>query len=179
MAKNDKDELVEDLTQVVLQHHSQLHRIESMLNLRNEIDVSATTLRALDFIHEYHLKLPILLQKKLGINLKQALQVTDELEDLGYINRTPFVPDEDEPLDDMFLNACTFLLTEETCSASSIQRQFSIGYNKASRIIEQLYSKGFIGEINESENRRVYRDKIDEFLNSDLTRIAPRNSRSN
>lgn len=51
--------------------------------------------------------------------------------------------------------AMEFIIKKEKASASMLQRQFRIGYNRASRIIEQLEELGFIGPEDGSKPRKV------------------------
>ena len=55
----------------------------------------------------------------------------------------------------------------DTISASYLQRKFSIGYQRASRIIDRLESDGFVGPVNGSKPREIYRSKIEEYLENE------------
>lgn len=58
----------------------------------------------------------------------------------------------DELMDDVL----SFLATEETISTSKLQRMFSIGYNRAATIIDQLESSGYISGSRGSKPREVF-----------------------
>jgi S-DNA-T family DNA segregation ATPase FtsK/SpoIIIE len=49
-------------------------------------------------------------------------------------------------------------------SSSLIQRQYSIGYNRAARILDQLYAAGMVGPQDGSKPREVFMTKIMEHL---------------
>jgi S-DNA-T family DNA segregation ATPase FtsK/SpoIIIE len=51
-------------------------------------------------------------------------------------------------------------------SSSSIQRRFSVGYNRAARILDQLEEAGFVGEPQGSKPREVSTAKIMEYFRS-------------
>lgn len=55
----------------------------------------------------------------------------------------------------------------EAVSASYLQRKFSIGYQRASRIIDRLENEGFVGPVNGSKPREIYREKIEEYLENE------------
>ena len=69
---------------------------------------------------------------------------TGELED--------FDPDE---RDDLFEKAARLVVEYQQGSTSLIQRKFSIGYNRAGRIIDQLESAGIVGPYEGSKARQV------------------------
>jgi S-DNA-T family DNA segregation ATPase FtsK/SpoIIIE len=49
-------------------------------------------------------------------------------------------------------------------SSSLIQRQYSIGYNRAARILDQLYAAGMVGPQDGSKPREVFMSKVMEHL---------------
>jgi S-DNA-T family DNA segregation ATPase FtsK/SpoIIIE len=61
---------------------------------------------------------------------------------------------EDELMDDVL----EFLGNEETISTSKLQRMFSIGYNRAATIIDQLEASGYISGSRGSKPREVFYD---------------------
>ncbi len=62
--------------------------------------------------------------------------------------------DEDD-LDELFPEIVDFILQKQKASASMLQSKFRIGFNRASRIIDQLESKQFIGPTEGSKARKV------------------------
>ncbi len=59
-------------------------------------------------------------------------------------------------LDAMFDEVARFVVSSQTGSTSFIQRKFSIGYNRAGRLMDQLENKGIIGPQQGSKPREVY-----------------------
>ena len=57
--------------------------------------------------------------------------------------------------DELFVPAAEFLIKREKGSASILQRQFKIGYNRASRLIEQLEASGVVGPEDGAKPRKV------------------------
>ena len=60
-----------------------------------------------------------------------------------------------EDADEFFEPAVEFVIAKEKASASMLQRQFRIGYNRAARLIEDLEAKGIIGPEDGSKPRKV------------------------
>jgi DNA segregation ATPase FtsK/SpoIIIE, S-DNA-T family len=60
---------------------------------------------------------------------------------------------EDE--DELFYEACEFVVEQGGASTSSVQRRFKIGYNRAARLIEMMEQQGFISEGRGSKPRDV------------------------
>lgn len=57
--------------------------------------------------------------------------------------------------DDLFEDAARLLVMQQQGSTSLIQRKFSIGYNRAGRIIDQLEAAGIVGPFEGSKARQV------------------------
>lgn len=57
--------------------------------------------------------------------------------------------------DSMFEQVARMVVNEQQGSTSSIQRKFSIGYNRAGRIMDQLESAGIVGRVDGSKPREV------------------------
>jgi len=73
-----------------------------------------------------------------------------------------------DKLDDLFDEAARLVVTTQQGSTSSIQRKFSIGYNRAGRIMDQLEAAGIVGPVDGSKPRQVfYQDlySLEKFLN--------------
>ncbi|WP_234998314.1 DNA translocase FtsK [Salirhabdus sp. Marseille-P4669] len=65
----------------------------------------------------------------------------------------------DEEEDDLLQEAVHLIIEEKKASTSLLQRRFSIGYNRAARLIDRMEAKGFISEQNGSKPREVLLDK--------------------
>ena len=57
--------------------------------------------------------------------------------------------------DDLFEDAARLVVSHQQGSTSLIQRKFSIGYNRAGRIIDQLEAAGIVGPFEGSKARQV------------------------
>ncbi|VXB47484.1 DNA translocase [Bacillus sp. 349Y] len=60
-----------------------------------------------------------------------------------------------EEEDELFLEACEFVVDQGGASASSLQRRFRIGYNRAARLMEMMENNGIISEARGSKPRDV------------------------
>ena len=58
-------------------------------------------------------------------------------------------------VDELFIYASEFVIEKDKASASMLQRQFRIGYNKAARLIEELEAHGIVGQEDGSKPRKV------------------------
>ena len=68
--------------------------------------------------------------------------------------------------DELYEAACHFIYKTERASASALQRQFSIGYNRAARIIDMLEEQQLISGAVGSKSRDVYitQQHLDEMF---------------
>lgn len=57
--------------------------------------------------------------------------------------------------DELFLEACEFIVDQGGASTSSLQRRFKIGYNRAARLMDMLEENGYITGSNGSKPREV------------------------
>lgn len=65
--------------------------------------------------------------------------------------------------DELFEDACFYVLEQDSASVSALQRKFRIGYNRAARLIEMMEALGMISEAMGSKPRQVLMSE-DEFL---------------
>ncbi|MCT6823153.1 MAG: DNA translocase FtsK [Apilactobacillus sp.] len=72
------------------------------------------------------------------------------------------VEEDSEEQDELFNDALNFVVSEQKASTSLLQRNFRIGYNRAARIIDDLYQRGYIGPQVGSKPREVYKQHEDE-----------------
>ncbi len=68
--------------------------------------------------------------------------------------------------DELFLEVAKLIVTSDKASSSMIQRRFSLGYNRAARILDQLYAAGMVGPAEGSKPRTVNAGKIMEYIHS-------------
>jgi S-DNA-T family DNA segregation ATPase FtsK/SpoIIIE len=57
--------------------------------------------------------------------------------------------------DELFYEACEFIIDQGGASTSSLQRRFKIGYNRAARLMDMLENSGYITSANGSKAREV------------------------
>jgi S-DNA-T family DNA segregation ATPase FtsK/SpoIIIE len=88
--------------------------------------------------------------------IKNSYSVEYDKEMIDAITEAKVVNDDAEGEEDEFFEeAVEFLLRREKASASLLQRQFRIGYNRASRLIEYLEARGIVGPEDGSKPRKV------------------------
>ncbi|WP_027409617.1 DNA translocase FtsK [Anoxybacteroides tepidamans] len=68
-----------------------------------------------------------------------------------FLKQSPLSNDGDE----LFYEACEFVVQQGGASTSSLQRRFRIGYNRAARLIEMMEEQGIISEARGSKPRDV------------------------
>ncbi|WP_318507964.1 DNA translocase FtsK [Bacillus sp. T3] len=73
-----------------------------------------------------------------------------------------------EEEDELFYEACEFIIEQGVASTSSLQRRFKIGYNRAARLIDMMHANGFISEAKGSKPRDVLitEEELDSFNSS-------------
>lgn len=57
--------------------------------------------------------------------------------------------------DDLFEEACYYVLEQGGASSSSLQRKFRIGFNRAARLIDMMEVKGIISKAMGSKPRNI------------------------
>lgn len=72
--------------------------------------------------------------------------------------------DNKRPKDILLFDAAKFLVSIQQGSTSLIQRKFSIGYNRANKIMDQLEAFGVVGPANGSNPREVLFESEEELL---------------
>jgi len=71
--------------------------------------------------------------------------------------------------DNLFNDAARLVVIHQQGSTSLVQRKFSIGYNRAGRIMDQLEAAGIVGPPDGSKPRQVYYSdeySLEQFLNT-------------
>lgn len=102
------------------------------------------------------------------VRIQGTFVTDDEIEDVINHVRAQGEPDyifkEDELIrrsdatdiqDDLFEEACRFIMIQGSASTSLLQRKFHIGYNRAARLMDLIEQHGFISEQNGSKARAV------------------------
>ncbi|QWH19697.1 DNA translocase FtsK [Bacillus mycoides] len=78
--------------------------------------------------------------------------------------------EQSESEDELFFDACQFVVEQGGASTSSVQRKFRIGYNRAARLIEEMESQGIISEARGTKPREVLISE-DEFAAMQETNV--------
>lgn len=60
-----------------------------------------------------------------------------------------------EAEDELFLEACEFVIEQGSASSSGLQRKFRMGYNRAARLIDIMEEKGIVSAQNGSKPREI------------------------
>ena len=68
--------------------------------------------------------------------------------------------------DELFIEAARYIIDKNKASVGMIQRLFKIGFNRASRIMDQLYDAGIVGEEEGTKPRKVLMtmEMLEEYL---------------
>ncbi len=83
----------------------------------------------------------------------KAPKFSDEI--INKITSTSSSDTQDDELDDLFHEIVDFIIQKQKASASMLQSKFRIGFNRASRIVDQLEERSFIGPTEGSKPRKV------------------------
>ena len=62
--------------------------------------------------------------------------------------------------DPLFEEAARFVVQSNTASTSSLQRRYSIGYNRAGKIMDQMEAAGIVGPALGAKPRAVLIDSL-------------------
>ena len=68
---------------------------------------------------------------------------------------------KDDVYDELYDKAVACVVDKNRASTSMIQREFSIGYNRAAKIIEQMERDGVIGESRGAKPRKILQNRLD------------------
>lgn len=68
--------------------------------------------------------------------------------------------------DELFTEAAKFIVTKEKASIGMIQRMFKVGFNRASRIMEQLSEAGIVGPEEGTKPRKILmsEEQLEQYL---------------
>ena len=69
--------------------------------------------------------------------------------------------ENEEPEDDLLLDAASFVVSTQQASVSAVQRRFRVGYSRAGRIIDALERKGVVGPYEGSKSRSVLANEME------------------
>lgn len=74
---------------------------------------------------------------------------------------------DEEETDPLFIEACRFIVEQGSASTSLLQRNFSIGYNRAAKLMDRMEKLGFISEQRGTKAREVFLtdSSFEQFMN--------------
>lgn len=113
------------------------------------------------------------------VRIQGTFVTDDEIEQVIEYARTQGTPDyifEQEELlqkadtnieqDELFEEACRFIVEQGSASTSLLQRKFHLGYNRAARLIDAMYENGYVTEQKGSKAREVLLtdDSLDQIF---------------
>jgi DNA segregation ATPase FtsK/SpoIIIE, S-DNA-T family len=75
-----------------------------------------------------------------------------------------FISPNGEARDELFADALRIIVQNNNASASFLQRKLSIGYARAAKILDEMYSAGAIGAANGAKPRDILISNVDTFL---------------
>ncbi len=84
-------------------------------------------------------------------HVKKQIKPTYLFEQDELIKKTSISGEDDE----LFAEACEFVVEQDGASTSSLQRRFRIGYNRAARLIDLMEEQGIISEARGSKPREI------------------------
>ena len=67
-------------------------------------------------------------------------------------------------VDELFGEAVKIVMEYDRASASVLQRRLSLGYNRAARIVDQLFEAGIVGPPEGSKPREVIREAAQRYI---------------
>ena len=72
----------------------------------------------------------------------------------------------DIKIDDEFRKCAMFIASQTSASITSMQRNFSLGFNKAGRYMDQMQRLGIVGPANGAKPRQVLMspDQVERLL---------------
>lgn len=84
----------------------------------------------------------------------------------GGVNANGSAGDGSSDIDEYFVDAARFIIEKDKASIGMLQRAFRIGFNRAGRIMDQLYEAGIVGSDEGTKPRKVLmtEEQFEQFL---------------
>lgn len=114
------------------------------------------------FVSEDETKRLIAYLKEQGTEPQYIEEVTSKYTSITSGGKTSGMDADGE--DELLLDVAKFVVTADKASSSVIQRRFSVGYNRAARILDQLYDLGLVGPQEGSKPRAINPGKLMEYI---------------
>jgi S-DNA-T family DNA segregation ATPase FtsK/SpoIIIE len=105
--------------------------------------------------------------KNQAIGNSYVQEVEDRIQNVSYSSIDG--QESDNERDEYFEEAGRFLIDKDKASIGMLQRVLKIGFNRASRIMDQLYQYGVVGEEDGTKPRKVQmtREQFEEMLQTE------------
>jgi S-DNA-T family DNA segregation ATPase FtsK/SpoIIIE len=116
------------------------------------------------FVDDKDIKVLTDFLKHNGVSTQYTEEVTTKYKGASGKKGAANSEDEGDEVDDLFEQSVRIICGYDRASASLLQRKLSIGYNRAARIIDQLYASGAISGADGSKPREVLIKNAEEFL---------------
>ncbi|MCT4544149.1 MAG: DNA translocase FtsK [Vallitalea sp.] len=108
--------------------------------------------------------------------LKESQKVIYNDKIISQISSDKKVMGKKDDKDDYYNDALELVIDKQKASASMIQRHFRVGYNRAARIVDQLYDSGIVGGEEGSRPRKVLITKEEyEKMKSEVSATSEEN----
>ena len=114
------------------------------------------------FVSDQEVKRLVQFIKERAVDVEYQDEVTTKFKSTS--SKNGVIGDDGEERDELFLDVAKFVVQQGKASSSMIQRRFSVGYNRAARILDQLHSVGMVGPQEGSKPRTVNAARIMEFI---------------
>lgn len=86
---------------------------------------------------------------------KEGAKEEEKTEEVAQTEEETSTTTKFDSIDPLFYEAAKFVIENQKATTTAIQRQFTIGYPRAARIVEHMEEKGIISEVQEDKTRKV------------------------
>lgn len=104
--------------------------------------------------------------KKQCSNTTYSKEVEEKIAQSNAAGTSSIYSDAGSGRDEYFVDAAKFIIDKDKASIGMLQRVFKIGFNRAARIMDQLYEAGIVGEEEGTKPRKILMtmDEFDELM---------------
>lgn len=86
---------------------------------------------------------------------KEGAKEEEKTEEVAQTEEETSTTTKLDSIDPLFYEAAKFVIENQKATTTAIQRQFTIGYPRAARIVDHMEEKGIISEVQEDKTRKV------------------------
>lgn len=93
-------------------------------------------------------------------------EIQSQIQNLGSQSTGGSATEGASDIDDYFVDAARFIIEKDKASIGMLQRAFRIGFNRAGRIMDQLYEAGVVGQDEGTKPRKVLmtEEQFEQYL---------------